>query len=217
VISWRVRDRRAAALVMSFVSAACTPAADNAKPNPEHAHPADSGMAGMSMPGLPAVVVPQGARYTVDDVRFMQGMIAHHAQAVLMARMANSHGANAQLLKFTLKIDQSQQAEIALMQWWLEARGQVVPDSNANHHMTMPGMLTAEQLKELDAARGKEFDRLFLVYMIQHHEGALKMVADLQAAPLSMQDPELSEFATGVDSDQRAEIGKMHQMLDEMK
>jgi uncharacterized protein (DUF305 family) len=81
----------------------------------------------------------------------------------------------------------------------------------------MPGMLTADQLKKLDAARGREFDRLFLEYMIMHHEGALKMVADLQAAPLSMQDPGLTEFALGVDSDQRAEIGKMHEMLDEIK
>lgn len=206
------------ALLMAVATAACAAPKETA----DQQHPGGSAMPGMpagmdmSAMGLPAPVIPAGARYIVADVQFMQGMIAHHGQAVVMAKMAESHGANAQMLRFTQKIALSQRAEIRLMQNWLDERGQAVPDSNAHEHMMMPGMLTAAQLKELDAAKGKAFDKLFLVYMIQHHEGALKMVADLQAAPFSMQDALLNGFATDVDTDQRAEILKMHTMLDAM-
>ena len=129
----------------------------------------------------------------------MQGMIGHHAQAVVMATMAPTHGASAQIKLFATKILRSQRDEIELMQSWLRDRGAPVPDSadahagmhmnkhsgtdkdmHASHHaMLMPGMLTAEQLAQLDQARGPVFDRLFLTFMIQHHEGALTMVAKL--------------------------------------
>jgi uncharacterized protein (DUF305 family) len=166
-------------------------------------------MAGMSMP----VNIPKGALYTAADVHFMQGMIAHHAQAIYMSRLAVSRGASPRLLKFANKIDQSQQAEIRLMQDWLVANKQAAPDTGSWRTMTMPGMLTAAQLSTLDAARGAEFDKQFLELMIQHHEGALKMVADLLATPMAAQDVDVSVFANDVTTVQTAEIGTMQQML----
>ena len=158
------------------------------------------------------IVIPPGALFVEADVKFVQGMIAHHGQAIAMAQMAASHGANPQLLKFTLKIDLSQRSEISIMQQWLRDRKQHVPDSSAHEHMAMPGMLTAEQMKQLDAARGKDFDKLFLELMIQHHQGAIKMVADLLAANPSP-EPDLYNLAVDIDFDQKAEIEKMYEML----
>jgi uncharacterized protein (DUF305 family) len=169
-------------------------------------------MTGMSAP----VSIPKGAIYTEADVRFMQGMIAHHAQAIYMSRMAAAHGANPRVLKFANKIDQSQIAEIRLMQGWLLRNSQSAPDTSSWHTMQMPGMLTAEQLKELDAAKGGEFDKQFLALMIQHHNGALKMVADLFATPLAAQDVDVSVFANDVQTVQTAEIGTMQQMLENL-
>ena len=166
-------------------------------------------MAGMSMP----VNIPKGALYTAADVHFMQGMIAHHAQAIYMSRLAASRGASPRLLKFANKIDQSQQAEIRLMQDWLVANKQTAPDTSSWRTMTMPGMLTSAQLATLDGARGTEFDKQFLTLMIQHHEGALKMVADLLATPLAAQDVDVSVFANDVNTVQTAEIATMQQML----
>jgi uncharacterized protein (DUF305 family) len=162
-------------------------------------------------------------RYTAADVRFMQGMIGHHAQAVVMAEMAPTHGASAQVALFCRKILRSQADEIDLMQGWLRDRGERVPDprdphagmdmSMPGHMMLMPGMLTPEQLAELDRSRGAGIDRLFLTDMIQHHEGALTMVAALFDSPGAGQTPEIFGFATGVDADQRAEIARMQAML----
>jgi len=162
---------------------------------------------------MAAVKIPAGAVFTEADVRFMQGMIAHHAQAIYMSRMAAAHGAGPHLLKFAQKIDQSQIVEIRLMQQWLRANGQDAPDTSSWHSMRMPGMLTADQLKQLDASRGSEFARQFLVLMIQHHNGALKMVADLFATPQAGQDIDVSVFANDVQTVQTAEIGTMQQML----
>lgn len=162
-----------------------------------------------------SVVIPKGAIYTEADVRFMQGMIAHHAQAIYMSRMAAAQGANPRLLKFARKIDQSQIAEIALMQEWLRANQQVAPDTASWRTMQMPGMLTASQLKALDSARGAEFDRQFLILMIQHHQGALKMVDDLHATPRAAQDVDISVLANDIQTVQTAEIGVMWQMLAE--
>jgi uncharacterized protein (DUF305 family) len=163
--------------------------------------------------GLPAVNIPKGALYTEADVRFMQGMIAHHAQAIYMSRMAVAHHAGPKLLKLANKIDQSHVAEIRLMQEWLKANGQFVTDTSSWHHMMMQGMLTSEQIAQLDAAKGADFDRLYLTYMIQHHEGALKMVTDLFATPRAGQDVDVSVFANDVTVVQTAEIGVMRQML----
>jgi uncharacterized protein (DUF305 family) len=184
-------------------------------PPPDHQH-----MAGMDRPGmdmnLPPVTIPNGVIYTEADVRFMQGMIAHHAQAIYMSRMAAGHQANPRVLKFANKIDQSQQAEIRLMQDWLRANKQFVPDTSSWRTMHMPGMLTAAQLASLDSAKGTDFDRAFLTLMIQHHTGALKMVSDLFAAPLAAQDVDVSVFANDVQTVQTAEIGVMEQMLDSL-
>jgi uncharacterized protein (DUF305 family) len=166
--------------------------------------------------GAAAITIPAGALFTEADVRFMQGMIAHHGQAIHMSRLAATRGADARLLRFARKIDQSQAGEIVLMQEWLRANGQFAPDTSAWRGMTMPGMLTAAELAALDAARGTEFDRQFLMLMIRHHEGALRMVADLLASPRAAQDVDVSVLANDVETTQRAEIGLMRQMLDEL-
>ena len=215
MITPKARDITAAVLIsaLAFGCAAPKPAEKPAPvtaPTPERQAPAEhQHMAGMAMP----VSIPKGALYTEADVRFMQGMIAHHAQAIYMSRLAASHGANPRLLKFATKIDQSQLAEIRLMQEWLRANNQTAPDTSSWRTMTMPGMLTAEQLAQLSAARGVEFDRQFLRLMIQHHQGALKMVADLLATPLAAQDVDVSVFANDVVTVQTAEIDVMQQML----
>jgi uncharacterized protein (DUF305 family) len=182
----------------------------------------------------PAATTKPQARvgYTEADVEFMQGMIGHHAQAIVMAKMCPSHGASAQLRIFCDKVIRSQRDEIDLMQTWLRDRGEMVPDPDdphsmhmmhmamdstmkmdMSHEMLMPGMLTAAQLAQLDSARGTEFDRLFLTDMNRHHEGALVMVQKLFDTPGAGQTPEIFGYATGVDADQRAEIERMQRML----
>lgn len=168
------------------------------------------------MPGVPPVNIPAGSLITEADVRFMQGMIAHHAQAIHMSKMAVSHGANSRLVRFAQKIDMSQDAEIELMQRWLAEYKQFVPDASSWRTMSMPGMLTAADMAQLEAARGKEFDRLFLQFMIQHHEGALQMVEDLLKTPRAAQEVDINVFANEVVSVQTAEIAAMLQMLDEL-
>lgn len=202
------RHRGRGVLLLGFALLAAAPTAYAQNPaGMDHHH-----MAGMDM-DLPPVNIPKGAMYTEADVRFMQGMIAHHAQAIYMSQLAAAHEASPRLLKFAQKIDQSQRGEIRLMQQWLRANGQFAPDTSAWRHMTMPGMLSAAQLAQLDGAKGTEFDRLFLLFMIQHHEGALKMVDDLFATPLAAQDVDVSVFANDVQVVQTAEIGLMRQML----
>lgn len=162
---------------------------------------------------MPPVTIPAGALIVEADVRFMQGMIAHHAQAVVMSRLAASRRASPRVLKLANKIDQSQAGEIVLMQDWLRAHGQFVPDTSAWRTMTMPGMLTADDLARLGRARGSAFDRMFLQMMIRHHQGALSMVADLFATPRAAQDVDLNVFANDVENVQTTEIGLMRQML----
>lgn len=164
--------------------------------------------------GLPEVrPIPRGSVATVADVQFMQGMIAHHGQAIRMSQLAAQNGSSPQLLKFAQKIDQSQIAEIAIMQGWLHDHEQVAPDSSSYHTVTMPGMLTTEQLGELERLRGVAFDRRFLELMIMHHEGAIGMVADLRRTPRAAQDVDVSVMATDIDVVQNAEIDLMRQML----
>jgi len=173
-----------------------------------------SGMSGMEMGH--EIVIPKGAPYTKADVEFMQGMIAHHAQAIVMSRMAESHGANPQVMKLSNKIDQSQVPEIRIMQSWLTRNKQYAPDTSSWHHMTMPGMLTAAQLNELDAARGVDFDRVYLRLMIQHHAGALKMVDDLFNSSLAGQEVDVNVFANDVVTAQTVEIGIMQRLLTQL-
>lgn len=189
------------------------PAEAPASPNPAsgemHEHEAHA-----EHDPLPATA---GPGYTVADVQFMQHMIGHHAQAVVMAAMAPTHGASDHFLRLAQKIDISQRDEIAFMEQWLRDRDQVVPPDDYMAHMAMPGMLTPEELAEVDAARGREFERLFLTYMIRHHEGALVMVETLFDAPGAGQDPDIFRFATDVDADQRDEIYVMSVMLDTLE
>ena len=161
--------------------------------------------------------------YTVADIEFMSGMIHHHAQATVIAKWAPSHGASDEMLRLTARIINAQQDEIALMQNWLRDRNQPVPEPNAagmtmthaggTHTMLMPGMLTEEQMRQLDAARGEEFDRLFLPLMIQHHRGAVTMVRTLFSSHGAGQDETIFKFANDVAVDQTTEISRMMQML----
>jgi uncharacterized protein (DUF305 family) len=161
--------------------------------------------------------------YVEADVKFMSGMIHHHAQAIVMARMAPTHGASPGVLRLCDRIINAQQDEIHTMQAWLRDRRQPVPDATATgmmmnmggmeHEMLMPGMLTDEQMKQLDAARGPEFDRLFLTYMIQHHKGAVSMVKDLFDSYGAGQDEVIFKFASDVNVDQTTEIARMEKML----
>jgi len=168
------------------------------------------GMNGMpGMGDMHKIVIPPGSQITVADVEFMQGMIAHHAQAVYMSRLAANHGANPQVLGLATMIDQSQIPEIIIMQNWLRRYKQFVPDTASWHNMQMPGMLDDAQIKALNAAQGVEFDRKFLEYMIQHHSGALKMVDDLFATPGAGQEVDTNVFANDVVTVQTTEIGIM--------
>ncbi len=172
------------------------------------------GMEGMHMG--PEIVIPKGAPYTKADVEFMQGMIAHHAQAIVMSRMAEKNGANPSVQKLSNKIDQSQIPEILIMQKWLIRNGQVAPDTSSWHHMRMDGMLSDDELAKLDAAKGVEFDRLFLNGMIKHHAGALKMVDDLFKSPRAGQEVDVNVFANDVVTAQTGEIGIMRRLLTQL-
>ena len=175
------------------------------------------GMAGMNHMDMGhEIVIPKGALYTKADVEFMQGMIAHHSQAIVMSRMAKSHGANPQVLKLSNKIDQSQVPEIRIMQLWLTRYNQFAPDTSSWHNMTMPGMLTTAQLHELDGAKGVDFDRAYLQLMIQHHAGALKMVDDLFNTPLAGQEVDVNVFANDVVTAQTTEIGIMQKLFTQL-
>jgi uncharacterized protein (DUF305 family) len=177
---------------------------------PATAH-AQHDMAGMG--GHTHIVIPEGAEYTEADVAFMQGMIAHHGQAIYMSRLAAGHQSDPRVQKLATKIDQSQVAEIRIMQDWLSRNGQSVPDNESWRTMTMPGMLTAAQLDTLNASTGLAFDRAYLTFMIQHHEGALSMVKDLFATRGAGQEIDVSVFANDVVAVQTAEIGAMQRML----
>jgi uncharacterized protein (DUF305 family) len=149
------------------------------------------------------------------DIKFMQGMIGHHAQAVEMVALVPARTSSEDMKKLALRIDLSQQDEIKMMQYWLTARSQEVPVPGA-HRMgatLMPGMLTEDEMARLAAAKGAEFERLFLEGMIKHHGGALTMVQELFATPGAGQDPEIFAYASDVDADQRMEIDRMGAML----
>jgi uncharacterized protein (DUF305 family) len=185
-------------------------------------------------PGKPSKTLPPSTKAALPplsqaDVEFMQGMIMHHAQAVEMTALIDSHSENKDLRSLGARISHSQSDEIRFMQRWLTVRGEPVSMSpqkmsgtNTDQHMNMshesmhlmPGMLTTEQMEALRKARGADFDRLFLTGMIQHHNGALTMVKDLFDTAGAGQEAELFNFATDVDTGQRAEIRIMREMLE---
>ncbi|MEO5510126.1 MAG: DUF305 domain-containing protein [Longimicrobiales bacterium] len=196
--------------------AAALPAGATTTADPMAGHDM-SNMAGHDMSGMVHLPATGGPGYTVEDVHFMQDMIGHHAQAIIMAGKAPSHGASGNVRKLAVKIAISQRDEIVFMKQWLAERKQVVPTESQAMAMMMPGMLTPAMMTQLDASRASEFDKLFLTFMIGHHEGALAMVSTLFKAPPSGQDPEIFRFATDVDTDQRAEIYVMHELLDTIR
>jgi len=167
--------------------------------------------------------------YTAADVHFMTGMIGHHSQAIVMANWAPTHGASPSVQMLAARIINAQRDEIATMQQWLRDRQQPVPDGHSGmkmvmngsemtmngseHEALMPGMLTDPQLKQLDSARGPEFDRLFLTDMIQHHRGAVTMVKQLFDSYGAAQDELVFKFASDVNVDQTTEIARMERML----
>jgi uncharacterized protein (DUF305 family) len=161
--------------------------------------------------------------YTEADIHFMSGMIGHHAQAIVMARWAPSHGAAPAVRTLAERIINAQQDEIAKMQTWLADRLQPVPEATSaglkmtmngvEHVMLMPGMLTEAQMRQLDQAKGPEFDRLFLIFMIQHHRGAVSMVEQLFGSHGAGQDLIVWKFASDVNIDQATEIARMEKML----
>ena len=165
--------------------------------------------------------------YNQADVDFMAGMIPHHAQAVVMAGWAKSHGASEHIQVLCARIVVGQGDEIEFMRNWLRDRGQTVPAADATHHkmkhgdmehdMLMPGMLSPEEMAALDKARGAEWDRLFLIGMIKHHQGALTMVDALFESYGAVQEDGMFKFASDIYADQTTEIDFMTKMLDGYK
>lgn len=151
--------------------------------------------------------------YTEADVHFMTMMIGHHAQAVKIAGWAPTHGANPAVQRLAERVVNAQQDEIVTMQQWLADRQKPIPGMNDHVHHDMPGMLTADQLTQLDRARGPAFDRLFLTLMIQHHRGAVQMVKELFNTTGAAQDLVVFKFASDVQVDQTTEVARMEQML----
>jgi uncharacterized protein (DUF305 family) len=161
------------------------------------------------------VTAPQ---HVQADADFMRAMIVHHLQAVEMTALVEQRTQRADIRLLARRIEASQEDELASMRRWLTERGEAVPDEHAHHahgaHEGMPGMLSPAEIARLRAASGGEFDRLFLEYMIRHHEGALVMVADLLAIDGAGQEAEIFQFASHVDADQRVEIDRMRRMLE---
>lgn len=228
------RVRRAAAALGCLVLWACAPAPEPDPPTPmSNRSPAEAAGGPSPASSGPRTVqagAPGAASRTVDpdelsssagptyveaDVRFMQGMIPHHAQALEMVGLVRDRATTELVRRMALRMEISQRDEIALMSQWLDARGERQPPAyDRNTGPFMPGMLTPEQMASLEAAEGSEFDRLFLELMIQHHEGAIDMVARLFATPGAGQESEIFQFADDVDVDQRMEIDRMRQALE---
>jgi uncharacterized protein (DUF305 family) len=154
-------------------------------------------------------------QHTAADIKFMQGMIGHHAQAIEMTALIPSRTARGDMKMLGLRISLSQEDEIKMMRHWLDVRGAPLPSEHA-HHMPggmMPGMLTPQEMERLAAAKGPEFDKLFLEGMIKHHEGALTMVKELFATEGAGQESDIFAFAADVEADQQMEIDRMADML----
>ena len=158
------------------------------------------------------------ARYTEADADFMRHMIRHHAQALQMASLVPARSESAEVRTLAARITTGQEAEIELMRRWLGERGlPAEPHAHADTAASMPGMLTPAQMRELESAGGRNFDRLFLHHMIQHHEGAVAMVEELFATPGAAADASTFRIASGVQVDQRTEIARMETMLEALE
>ena len=219
MIPSRAREIAVALLVAAAVAACGGAARGTVRTSPQSVTVSQSDLAAIAKARADSARYP----YTPADVHFMSGMIGHHAQAIVMARWAPTHGASASVRTLCERIINAQQDEIVTMQTWLRDRRQPVPEARAGpmkmqmggmeHEMLMPGMLTDEQMKQLDQARGPEFDRLFLTFMIQHHRGAVEMVKTLFGTNGAAQDELVFKFASDVNVDQTTEIARMQRML----
>jgi uncharacterized protein (DUF305 family) len=200
------------AILLIAGSAACRSA------SPPLVQPGAPGASGREITAEQAVDLSR-VSYTGADVRFMQGMIGHHAQALEMTALLKTRTGSDDMRKLAHRIELSQADEIKMMQEWLTNRGQTLPDPHAHHHgaTLMPGILTQEEMARLAATKGAEFDNLFLEFMIKHHGGALVMVEELFSQPGSGQESEINAFASDVDADQRMEIDRMRAMLERSK
>lgn len=202
---------RAASAFAVFVAVACAPAIQQ---------PPVAGTA--PAPAHTATTSPETLPHTAADVQFMSGMISHHLQAIRISGWMPTHGANPALLRLGERIVVGQQDEIAIMRSWLQDRKEVVPSTDTaqqamggmDHSAHMPGMLSPEQLAQLDAAKGADFDRLFLTFMIVHHKGALTMVDQLFGSQASAQNDTVFRIAADIQAEQTTEINRMQQMLD---
>jgi uncharacterized protein (DUF305 family) len=211
----RTSPRTVAAALAVLALGACATAQSPA----ETGVPSGSAPVGASAPGAPG-----GSTASQADIHFMTGMIPHHAQAVIMAKWAPTHGAREDVRILAERIVVAQADEIALVRSWLREVGAPVPPSNATHvtmnmngmthDMVMPGMLTDAEMAQLDKARGSEFDRLFLTFMIRHHLGAITMVDQLFASYAGGLDETVFRFASDVYADQTTEIDRMQKMLE---
>jgi len=208
-----------ATLLAACTVAACSSAPQAVQTSPQPSAQAQGDRAAIARAKADSLIHP----YTEADIQFMSGMIGHHAQAIAMARWAPTHGASPSVLTLCERIINAQQDEIATMQTWLRDRQLPVPEATAagmkmmmngkEQFMLMPGMLTPDQMKRLDEARGPEFDRLFLSFMIQHHRGAVTMVDTLFRSYGAAEDDTVFKFASDVNIDQTTEIARMEQML----
>jgi uncharacterized protein (DUF305 family) len=211
------RARAAVALLVAVCGGASCRSAQQPEPAAPIVQPGAPGAPARLITAEQAVERP-AVRHTDADVRFMQGMIAHHAQALDMTALLETRTASEVVRKLGQRIEISQADEIELMKTWLARHGAAAPDPHAHHAhgaIRMPGMLTADEMRRLGEASGPEFDRLFLELMIRHHEGALVMVRELFAQPGAGQEPDIFAFASDVEADQRMEIARMGAMLRE--
>lgn len=210
-----------------LAAAACAPAAGGPPQSASTPEPASSSVSNAELEALYRARTDSARMHFTDaDVRFMTGMIGHHAQALVMGALAPKRAASPSVQTLAARIINSQRDEITLMQQWLRDRDRPVPEVHiegtqlmvhgADHAMNMPGMLTAEQLRELEGSSGAEFDRFFLTYMIGHHRGAVTMVHDLFATDGAGQDEAAFKLASDVQVDQLTEIARMERMLAEM-
>jgi len=207
-----------------LVVAACSRPAQEAETSPAPAPAGQSDSAAIARAGADSARYP----YTAADVHFMSAMIGHHSQALLMAGWAPTHGASPAVRTLAERIINGQEDEIGTMERWLRDRRKPVPEASrmgetghspsSGHgaHHAMPGMLTEAQLQQLQQAKGPEFDRLFLTFMIQHHRGAVRMVEELFGTPGSARDETVFKFANDVSVDQRTEVARMERMLAEL-
>ena len=206
-----MRHRIVAVVLTAVAGASCATGAGQPGPRvvpPGAGAPAESARVPEAPPGT--------SKYADADVKFMQGMIGHHAQALEMTALLPSRTAHEEMKLLARRIEVSQTDEIKMMQRWLETRGLEAPSVHAHHAAgatLMPGMLTPDEMSRLADAKGAAFDRLFLELMIKHHEGALVMVKDLMAQPGAAQGSDIFAFASDVEADQSIEIERMKSIL----